>query len=51
MQRKGKLWMADWRDSSGKRRRKGFSTASQVRQHQNKMQRRESAKKVRASAT
>lgn len=48
MKRKGKLWMADWRDAQGKRHRKGFTNRMQAIRFKNQMQ--EEAKRKKASA-
>ena len=50
MKRKGKLWLADWYDENGRRRRKGFPTQKRALDFQNKKQRERAAKKARASA-
>jgi hypothetical protein len=50
MIKKGTLWMADWFDSEGHRRRKGFNTERQAIAFQNKMRKETTqSKKARAS--
>jgi hypothetical protein len=48
MQKKGKLWMADWREN-GERKRKGFPTQKQAIRHQQKKSREQASKKASAS--
>lgn len=48
MKRKGKLWLADWRDSQGTRKRKGFPTKHQAQAHSRKMSHESAAKKPSA---
>lgn len=48
MKRKGKLWLADWRDESGKRKRKGFASKAAAISFQHEMQRDAAAKKEQA---
>jgi hypothetical protein len=50
MQQKGKLWMADWRDATGKRRRKGFRSKKRAQSLVAKMRREATSKKPHASA-
>ena len=48
MQRKGKLWMADWRDENGKRHRKGFTSRTQAAKHQAQKEQETKLKKANA---
>jgi hypothetical protein len=50
MQKRHRLWMADWRDQFGKRHMKGFPTKMGASRFQTKMQRQVAAKKAPASA-
>lgn len=50
MIKKGALWMADWFDSEGHRRRKGFSTERQAIAFQIKM-RKETTQSKKAHAS
>jgi hypothetical protein len=37
MQKRGNLWMADWRDERGIRHRKGFNSRRRAEKHQDSM--------------
>lgn len=50
MQKKGNLWMADWRDQHGRRYRQGFKTKRAAQHHTAKMLKLAAAKKAPASA-
>jgi hypothetical protein len=50
MIKKGNLWMADWFDSEGHRRRKGFTTERQALSHQSHM-RKETAQSKKSLAS
>lgn len=51
MQKRGNLWMADWRDERGVRHRKGFNSRRRAEKHQDIMTKNiGEIKKARASA-
>ena len=45
MKQRCNLWLADWRDSAGRRHRKGFASKREATTHQTKMQHQGQAEK------
>ena len=46
--RKGKRWLADWRNENGQRRRKAFNTKSAALAFETRMRKEATAKKAQA---